>query len=227
MAEEVDIEHHIYLRSFIRPVLRTGLTPIVKAVAFALLIHSLLFLYWHPLEPLTVADIPQWMNIKLVAGFEEKKNTPPAKSVAETKMKIKDNNKKIKEERIKKNIKKNTPEDKTSQQHKIKEKISSPASATTFIKAVRRPYSRDNPKPVYPTAARRRGMQGVVLLSVTVNIKGNVGKINILRSSGFRVLDMAALNSVTKWKFIPAQQGKRAVASVVQIPVRFTLENNR
>lgn len=70
-------------------------------------------------------------------------------------------------------------------------------------------------------------MQGVVLLSVEVNIKGYVDRVNILRSSGFRVLDMAALSSVEKWKFIPAHQEKRTVESIVEVPIRFILDKTK
>ena len=97
--------------------------------------------------------------------------------------------------------------------------------ATTFIAADSRPYSLENPKPLYPAAARRRGMQGVVLLGVNINKTGHVEKINILQTSGFRVLDRSAIKSVKSWRFIPAQQDKQAVASIIEIPIRFMLND--
>lgn len=218
----MDIESHIHLRSFVRP----NVNPIVKAIGFALFIHSLLFIYWQPVEQHSVAEIPEWINIKLIAGFEEKENISPVKRVEDVKVKPKEVKRHAEVKSFKKKIKKDISENDTKHNQKLKEKSLSAGSATTFIKADSRPYTLDNPKPVYPTSARRRGMQGVVLLSVEVNIKGYVENIDILRSSGFRILDVAALNSVKKWKFIPAHQGSRVVASIVQVPIRFVLNKS-
>ena len=68
-------------------------------------------------------------------------------------------------------------------------------------------------------------MQGVVLLQVNVSDKGKVSAIHVMRSSGFRVLDVAALNSVKQWRFMPARKGDIEVASTVQVPIRFILNN--
>jgi len=80
-----------------------------------------------------------------------------------------------------------------------------------------------NPKPFYPRAARRRGMQGMVILEVEVSIEGLPQKIEIEMSSGFTVLDVAALESVRKWRFVPAQRNGIAVVASVDVPVRFVL----
>ena len=45
----------------------------------------------------------------------------------------------------------------------------------------------------------------------------------IFRSSGFSLLDNAALAAVRKWQFLPAVHNGRTVAAWVEIPVRFTL----
>jgi protein TonB len=81
----------------------------------------------------------------------------------------------------------------------------------------------DNPKPWYPRMARRRGMEGRVELRVRVGVSGAVTSIEILRSSGYRILDQAAVDTVQGWRFEPARQGMDASPGEVVIPIRFSL----
>ncbi|NOT52981.1 MAG: energy transducer TonB [Deltaproteobacteria bacterium] len=81
-----------------------------------------------------------------------------------------------------------------------------------------------NPKPPYPMLARRRGDQGVVLLRVHVRVDGSVMTAEIKQSSGFSLLDDAALQTVREsWRFIPARLGDVAVESWIEVPIRFVL----
>ncbi|TLS66554.1 energy transducer TonB [Mariprofundus erugo] len=81
----------------------------------------------------------------------------------------------------------------------------------------------DNPPPVYPRIARRRGLEGRVLLNVEVLASGRCGRIAIENSSGHEVLDKAALNAVKQWHFRPASRAGMAVDCWCHIPVRFRL----
>jgi protein TonB len=81
-----------------------------------------------------------------------------------------------------------------------------------------------NPPPDYPAVARRRGQEGVVLLSVLVSETGLPKEVKLARSSGTPILDDAALEAVKGWKFVPARQGEQAVAAWVEVPIRFRLE---
>jgi len=81
-----------------------------------------------------------------------------------------------------------------------------------------------NPKPNYPPAARRRGMEGLVELIVQVDSSGRPIKIDIKHSSGFDVLDREALKSVWRWRFEPARRAGMAVAGEVIVPVRYRLD---
>ncbi|HSD60344.1 MAG TPA: energy transducer TonB [Burkholderiales bacterium] len=81
-----------------------------------------------------------------------------------------------------------------------------------------------NPPPDYPVAARRRGQEGTVLLSVLVSEAGLPKEIRLAKSSGTPVLDEAALEAVKGWKFVPARQGAQSVAAWVEVPIRFRLE---
>lgn len=82
-----------------------------------------------------------------------------------------------------------------------------------------------NPKPPYPLAARRRGLEGRVLLSVLVRADGTCGGLHLKQSSGHGPLDQSALDTVKRWRFLPAQRGVRAVDSWVDIPIAFRLES--
>ena len=80
-----------------------------------------------------------------------------------------------------------------------------------------------NPKPNYPKIAKRHGYEGLVVLNVFVLESGNVGKIEIRKSSGYGVLDNSALDAVRKWVFIPGKKNGRAMSSWVVVPIRFDL----
>lgn len=80
-----------------------------------------------------------------------------------------------------------------------------------------------NAAPRYPYLARRRGQQGRVILRVRVNAGGDAAAVTIRRSSGYRLLDDAAVDAVGKWLFVPARRGGIAVAGLVDVPVSFTL----
>ena len=66
----MDIETRLHLRSFIKP----DTSPIVKAIAGALFIHALFWFNWPIEDNSTAAEIPDWINIKLTAGFEVSEN---------------------------------------------------------------------------------------------------------------------------------------------------------
>jgi protein TonB len=45
----------------------------------------------------------------------------------------------------------------------------------------------------------------------------------VQRSSGFEMLDRAAIAAVRRWVFEPGRRGGNPVAAWVQVPVRFAL----
>jgi len=80
-----------------------------------------------------------------------------------------------------------------------------------------------NPRPAYPEVARRRGLEGTVVLTVRVRGDGGVGEVKLARTSGFDVLDQAALQAVVGWQFIPGRRGDQPMEMEVRVPVRFQL----
>jgi TonB family protein len=85
------------------------------------------------------------------------------------------------------------------------------------------PIYRKNPSPKYPRVARRRGYQGTVVIEALVNREGKVEDLRLFHSSGYRVLDRAAMKSVKNWVFEPGKRGDEEVEMWVKIPVRFQL----
>lgn len=85
------------------------------------------------------------------------------------------------------------------------------------------PGSRDNPLPRYPSAARRRGIEGTVLLEVLVSPQGQAEQVEILRSSGSSLLDEAAREAILRWRFTPARRGAVAVPGRITVPITFRL----
>lgn len=82
----------------------------------------------------------------------------------------------------------------------------------------------NNPAPEYPGQARRRGMEGSVMLGVTVREDGTAKSVTITRSSGFAMLDESAKYAVSRWKFVPARQDGETVEARVMVPIDFKLE---
>jgi protein TonB len=78
--------------------------------------------------------------------------------------------------------------------------------------------------PTYPSASRRAGETGTVVLTVTVGPDGSPTEVEIARSSGFAALDQAAIDAVKKWRFTVASESSY---SRVQLPITFKLENDR
>lgn len=85
--------------------------------------------------------------------------------------------------------------------------------------------SLNNPRPPYPLAARRRGIEGRVVLRAHVLEGGQCAEVRLKQSSGYELLDASALGTVKQWRFIPASRGETAVASWVEIPIAFRLRD--
>lgn len=94
-----------------------------------------------------------------------------------------------------------------------------------LIKA--RPLSYYNPAPTYPYVALQRGYEGEVTLIIAVNKSGLPDDVEIAQSSGYGILDSAAVKAVKKWKFEPAKLLGVSVDSEIEIPVKFELATAR
>lgn len=83
-----------------------------------------------------------------------------------------------------------------------------------------------NPAPRYPYRARRKGQEGRAILRVEVTASGDASTVWILRSSGHRLLDDAAVDAVRAWRFQPASRAGIPVAGLVDVPISFKLQDH-
>jgi protein TonB len=103
--------------------------------------------------------------------------------------------------------------------------VPSPTPSTAVVTAESRKVEYlYNPPPDYPPRARRLGLEGEVLIRTRVLPSGESDQLVLKRSSGYALLDEAAMEAVRKWRFRPARRGDKQIISWVEIPVRFRLE---
>lgn len=81
-----------------------------------------------------------------------------------------------------------------------------------------------NPTPRYPPAAARLRESGRVLLSVAVSAAGLPERVEVATTSGSPRLDQAAIETVKRWRFVPARQGDKPIAASVTVPLVFRLD---
>lgn len=79
--------------------------------------------------------------------------------------------------------------------------------------------------PVYPAQARQQGIEGTVVLKLTVAADGRPTNVTVNRSSGSAALDEAAVEHVRKARFSPALKDGEPVAMTIAFRVRFRLVN--
>lgn len=74
----------------------------------------------------------------------------------------------------------------------------------------------------YPEMAKAATLEGNVTLRVRINSQGSVASIDVIFAS-HSIFIQAAVEAVQGTTFIPARSGGQAVASMVVIPIRFSL----
>jgi len=78
-------------------------------------------------------------------------------------------------------------------------------------------------EPKYPEMARKAGIEGIVVLELDINEKGQVINIKVVRSGGFG-FDQSAIEAIKKTKFSPALKYGKPVPIRVRLPVKFELQ---
>ena len=77
-------------------------------------------------------------------------------------------------------------------------------------------------KPRYPESARRRGIEGTVVLKMRITEQGRVEDVQVESSAGYPDLDQSAIEAVRRWRFEPTRRSGEPV--LVMMPVVFKLE---
>jgi len=97
-------------------------------------------------------------------------------------------------------------------------------SAYTFVQP-RYDYC---PNPDHPQKASREAKEGKVMLRVLVDQEGRPKSVEVYRSSGFAILDQAAVDNVKRrCRFHPARDGDKRVEHWTRVPVEFSLRSLR
>jgi TonB family protein len=76
--------------------------------------------------------------------------------------------------------------------------------------------------PIYPDAAKKSGVEGVVILETTTDIYGRVRDIKVLRS--IPLLDQAAIDAVRQWVYEPPLIDGKPISVTFTVMVSFKLK---
>jgi len=68
-------------------------------------------------------------------------------------------------------------------------------------------------------------VEGRTLLKVYIKPNGKAGEVQIAQTSGSGALDQSAVKALSEWTFVPARQGAVAIASWLEVPIRFILKD--
>ena len=98
------------------------------------------------------------------------------------------------------------------------------SSPITSVGRTLRPRPGNRP-PIYPRVARERGWEGRVVLGVAVDPTGAIAGVEITETSGYRVLDQAALSAVRHWRFADGDDSVPSRDTVVRVPITFKLRD--
>jgi TonB family protein len=78
-------------------------------------------------------------------------------------------------------------------------------------------------KPEYPEEARKKGIQGAVILKIRVDREGNVEAVKVVKSESL-LLNDAAIEAVKQWKYEPFLLQGEATPVVFAVTVRFMMK---
>jgi len=79
-------------------------------------------------------------------------------------------------------------------------------------------------KPEWPKSSLRNEETGTVTLSFLIGTDGHVADSKVIKSSGFRDLDKAALNGIGKCRFKPGLTDGKPTEAWMQMQYVWTLE---
>ena len=80
-----------------------------------------------------------------------------------------------------------------------------------------------NPSPEYPEMAVFLGYQGSSVIRIKVSAEGLSTGVEIVRSSGHKILDEAAAKALKQWRFTPGKHGNGPMSDSVVISVDYVL----
>jgi TonB family protein len=77
-------------------------------------------------------------------------------------------------------------------------------------------------RPQYPASASQRGMEGIVIAEAVIDEQGLVGDVRVTRSVDDQ-LDMAVVEAVRQWQFVPTTLNGVPTPSLIAVTVEFAI----
>lgn len=93
---------------------------------------------------------------------------------------------------------------------------------TNIVELAKPLFATAPPQPTYPRIARKKGLEGTATIEVMFNELGEQLALTLVKSSGFSLLDQAAIAAVENWQFA-APTPRLASHYKVRVPIRFAL----
>ncbi len=100
--------------------------------------------------------------------------------------------------------------------------VVSPTKAVRAVGDIKPPKLIKKVEPIYPEVAREAGVEGIVILEAETDEKGNVVRVQVLRS--IPLLDQAAIDAVKQWKYEPALINGQPTGIIFTVTVSFLLK---
>ncbi|MCP4545884.1 MAG: energy transducer TonB [bacterium] len=94
---------------------------------------------------------------------------------------------------------------------------------TTFLAFDEPPQPIYRARARYPKLAQEAELEGVVMLLIYVDPRGNVFDVKVLSSTVPQILVDEALKAARKWRFKPGKQRNIPVATTISVPFQFRL----
>jgi protein TonB len=101
-------------------------------------------------------------------------------------------------------------------------RIAPPAGGADHLPSIDITYKNQHP-PRYPMSAVVAHHQGTAVLDVFVDAQSRVSKVEVEKSSGYPELDAAAAAAAHDWRFSAGVKNGQPYASVVLVPVTFSM----
>lgn len=110
----------------------------------------------------------------------------------------------------------------TAEKPKQLEQIAKQGVSNKVVAITKPTFSSPPSAPRYPKLARKRGFEGTATIEVLFDHVGEQLSLTLIASSGYELLDQAAIGAVEQWQFSPPMP-QTAASYRVQVPVRFAL----
>ena len=98
-------------------------------------------------------------------------------------------------------------------------------SAAAAANSTTRPALLYNPLPPYTEDARNAGLEGTVVIALTVGTDGSPRDLHVVKPLG-KGLDETAIQTVSTWRFQPLRLNGKSAEMPTTVEVNFRLQNH-